>query len=356
MKQTPLDALHRSRGARMVEFAGYEMPVQYTSVMAESAAVREGAGLFDVSHMARLRMRGAGTLEFLQEATTNDAAALEPGRGQYSLLPNEKGGLVDDIVLYRLGEEEWLMIVNASNHAKDWAHLTLVNRGRSEIVDETAETAMIALQGPRAMAIAQSLSPQADELAALPLFGLCEAEIAGVKCLAARSGYTGEDGFELMPAAADAEALWTALEAAGAANCGLGSRDVLRVEAGLPLYGHELSDDISPIEAGLGWVVKDGQKFLGHERIHTEKAGGAPRRIVGLELEAKRLMQPGQAVMLDGQKVGEVTSGVVSAALSKGIGFALVDSSVKIGLAGAVEMRGAEVPAKIVGKRFLKRK
>ncbi len=338
----------------MVEFAGYAMPVQYSSVMAESEAVRSAAGLFDVSHMARLEIRGPGAVEMLREATVNKVAALEPGRGHYSLMPNERGGTVDDVILYRRGPEEWLLVVNASNHEKDWAHLQGLNRGRCEMRDATEETAMIAIQGPRAAEIAAGLSPDGELLRAQPLFGIIEAEIAGVACLAARSGYTGEDGFELMPAAADAERLWSALSEAGAADCGLGSRDVLRVEAGLPLYGHELDEDISAIEAGLGWVVDPEGVFMGSERILREKAEGAPRRIVGLRMGAKRLMQPGQSVSIDGRKVGAVTSGVVSPALGCGIGFALVDSEVKAPAEAAVEMRGAEVPARITGKRHMK--
>ena len=233
----------------MVPFAGYDMPVQYGGIIAESKAVREGAGMFDVSHMARLWFRGDRTLKFLEWITSNDVSKLEDGRGQYSLLPNEQGGCVDDIIVYRISPTVFRMVVNASNHEKDVTWMKSKNDFGVEIEDETDRTSMIAVQGPKAVSILQSLSNKAEVLASAPAFGIVEGTIAGIECFAARSGYTGEDGYELICRNEDAPKLWQALLDAGVAPCGLGSRDVLRVEAGLPLYGHDLDEQTTPVEA-----------------------------------------------------------------------------------------------------------
>jgi aminomethyltransferase len=339
----------------MVPFAGYDMPVQYASVIQESKAVRESAGMFDVSHMARLTLRGPGVLEFLEKVTSNDVSALEPGRGQYSLLTNKTGGCVDDIIVYKIEDGEYRMVVNASNHAKDVAWLEENNDGHVTIEDETDRTAMIAVQGPKAVETICSLSEQPEAIREAPAFGVVEGNVAGVPCFAARSGYTGEDGYELICSADDAERLWDALLAAGVQPCGLGSRDTLRVEAGLPLYGHELSDELSPIAAGLGWVVSKTKSFNGSEFINAARRDGTPKKIHGIKLGAKRLITPGMKVLVDGREVGEVTSGVVSPLLDTGIAFALVDSDIKLNTPCEVDIRGRREPGTIVGKRFFKR-
>lgn len=339
----------------MVPFAGYELPVQYTGVIAEAKVVREAAGMFDVSHMARLWFRGARTLEFLEWITTNDVAKLEDGRGQYSLLPNEKGGLVDDIIVYRVSAEVFRMVVNASNHEKDVAWISSQNDFGVTIDDETERTAMIAVQGPKAVDILAGLCDRPDALRAAPLFGLNDVTIAGVACFAPRSGYTGEDGFELICATDDAPPLWDALLKAGVVPCGLGSRDTLRVEAGLPLYGHELTDETNPIATGLGWVVGKSKKFLGCEPIHAARESGTATKLQGIRLDSKRLPMPGMDVYVDGARVGEVTSGVYSPMLGCGIGFAYVDAAVKLGTACTVDVRGKHEPGAIVSKRFLKK-
>jgi aminomethyltransferase len=353
--RTPLYASHVALNARMVPFAGYDMPVQYDSVIAESRAVRESAGMFDVSHMARLWFKGPRVVEYLDWITTNDVAALTDGHGHYSLLPNDKGGLVDDIIVYRISEGVFRMVVNASNHAKDVAWMKSKNDFGVEIVDETDETSMIAVQGPKAIEILAKLSDKPDELKKAAMFDLVDCTIAGVKCFAPRSGYTGEPGCELICANADAVKLWDALLAAGVKPCGLGSRDVLRVEAGLPLYGHELSDELSPIAAGLGWVIGKTKRFVGSEFINKARAEGTPRKLQGVKLHSKRLITPGMKVMLDGNEIGEVTSGIYSPILDCGAAFAFVDAGVPLGSEVAVEIRGKLEPGTLVGKRLLKK-
>lgn len=353
--KTPLYDAHVSAGGRMVEFAGYLMPVQYQGVIAESKAVREGAGMFDVSHMARLHLKGAGVLEFLEHVTTNDVAKLTDGHGHYSLLPNAEGGLVDDIIVYRVGEHEYRMVVNASNHAKDVAHLHEQNTFGVEMEDETDATAMIAVQGPKAAEIIAGLSNQPDQVREVPFFSTLEITVAGVPCFAARSGYTGEDGYELVAKSDESVKLWDALVEAGVTPCGLGSRDTLRVEAGLPLYGHELADDISPIAAGLGWVISKTKAFLGSQAINQVRKQGSPVKLHGIQLQGKRLPQPGMTVHAGGQKIGTITSGVYSPLLERGIAFAYLDSAVQADSECTVDIRGKEEPAQVVNKRFFKR-
>jgi aminomethyltransferase len=352
--RTPLAEAHEKLGARMAPFAGYAMPIQYQGVIAESKAVREGAGMFDVSHMARLRITGPRALEFVEWITSNDVAKLTDGTGQYSLLPNERGGCVDDVILYRIGPEEFLMVVNAANHAKDVAWIESQNRFEASVEDETDATAMIAVQGPRAAQIVADLGDAPEAVRDAPLFGVVNLTIAGVPCVAARSGYTGEDGFEIICPARAAEALWDALLGAGVVPCGLGARDVLRVEAGLPLYGHELGDDLSPIAAGLGWVISKKKNFVGAEPIARVRAEGPPRKLQGVRLDGKRLPVPGMKVLVDGAEVGEVTSGVFSPTLDCGIAFAFVDAVVPLDTPCVLDMRGKPEHGTIVSKRFLR--
>lgn len=339
----------------MVAFAGWDMPVQYGSVIAECNAVRSGAGMFDVGHMARLWFRGDRALEFLEWITANDVSALGDGEGHYSLLPNDRGGLVDDIIVYRVNATTFRMVVNAANHAKDMAWINAQNQFGVEVEDETMGTAMIAVQGPKASAIVGGLSPDGGRFADMPFFQTVETTIAGVPCFAPKSGYTGEDGFELICANEEAPALWDALASAGVVPCGLAARDALRVEAGLPLYGHELGDDISPIAAGLGWVISKTKRFIGSEIINQARAEGTPRKLQGIRLNSKRLMSPGMQVIVNGEAVGEISSGVFSPLLDCGIGFAFVDASIKQGTPCEVDIRGKGEPAMVVNKRFFKR-
>ncbi len=340
----------------MVTFAGYDMPVQYDGgIIAESKAVRTGAGMFDVSHMARLNLVGERVFEYLEWVTTNDVSKLSDGVGQYSLLPNDQGGVVDDIIVYRLREHEYVMVVNAANHAKDVAWLNRQNQFDVQMTDNTDASAMIAVQGPRATEILAGLSGDGEAMRAAPLFGLLNTQISGVSVLAARSGYTGEDGFELICPAEESEKLWNALVEAGVVPCGLGARDVLRVEAGLPLYGHELTDELSPLTAGLGWVISKTKSFVGAEFVQAARASGTPTKLFGIKMNSRRIPAPDMVVSAGGRQIGSMSSGVYSPLLECGIGFAFLAPDTTIGQEITVNIRGAEEPGSVVQKRFMKR-
>ncbi|MHB8636641.1 MAG: glycine cleavage system aminomethyltransferase GcvT [Fimbriimonadaceae bacterium] len=352
---TPLYSRHGAEGGRMVPFAGYAMPIQYASIIAEARAVRLGAGMFDVSHMARLKVYGVGVEAFLEFVTTNDVSRLLPGQGQYSLLPNERGGCVDDIIIYCLADGVYRMVVNAANHEKDVAWLEHHKPAGVHIEDRTETTFMVAVQGPTATETLATLSDQPEAFRSAPAFGIVEADVAGTRVFAARSGYTGEDGYELIGASGDADGLWQALREAGVAACGLASRDTLRVEAGLPLYGHELAEDLNPIAAGLGWVVSKTKSFIGAEAINAARTEGTPAKLQGIRLAGKRLTTPGMTISVDHEAVGTITSGVISPLLDCGIAFAFVRSDVPLNTPCTVEIRGSDEPATIVSKRFFKR-
>ena len=339
----------------MVPFAGYSMPVQYASIIAEAKAVRSGAGMFDVSHMARLKIAGPGVEAFLELVTTNDVSKLANGQGQYSLLPNDHGGCVDDIIVYRVADGVYRMVVNAANHAKDTAWLGRHKPETVQIEDRTEDTFMLAVQGPTATQILAGLSDCPEAFRNAPAFGIVDAHLDGIAVFGARSGYTGEDGYELIGAANDADRLWLTLREAGVAACGLASRDTLRVEAGLPLYGHELEEDLSPISAGLGWVVSKTKTFIGSESINAARAAGTPVKLQGVRLEGKRLTVPGMNVNFGEKCVGHVTSGVISPLLDCAIAFAFIDADVPLGTPCTVDVRGNQEPATIVSKRFFKR-
>lgn len=353
--RTPLYDSHVQAGARLVPFAGYELPVQYEGVIAESRAVRTAAGMFDVSHMARLRFHGENCLAFLESITSNDVSKLADGQGQYSLLTNKTGGVVDDIIVYRVSVNEFRMVVNAANHQKDWEWINSENSFGIQIEDHTNGSAMIAVQGPAAVEILASIAEFPEEIRSAPLFGVVHGHIAGVPCFAARSGYTGEDGYELICTADHAAELWGALVGKGVVPCGLGSRDVLRVEAGLPLYGHELSDNLSPIAAGLGWVIGKEKSFNGSEAIRAAQANPPAQKLVGIRLESKRVPIIGSSVNITDVGVGEICSGVFSPTLGCGIGFAFVERSVALETPCEVDFRGKAEAATVVGKRFLKK-
>jgi aminomethyltransferase len=354
--RTPLYDAHVRAGGRMVPFAGYDMPVQYSSIIAECKAVREHAGMFDVSHMARLRLKGERVLEYLEWITANDVSKLQDNTGQYSLLPNPTGGCVDDIIVYRLEAEKYAMVVNAANHEKDVAWMKSQNTFGVDIKDETDETSMIAVQGPAAVALLAQHSDDPDAINNAPAFGIVQALIGGIACFCARSGYTGEDGYELICVNEDANDLWNVLLEMSVVPCGLASRDALRVEAGLPLYGHELSDTINPISAGLGWVISKTKKFIGSEHVAEARANGTARKLLGVKLGSKRLLSPGMKVFVGGKEVGEISSGVYSPVLEASIAFAFVDSGIELNTECEVDIRGKMEAGTIVGKRFWKRK
>jgi aminomethyltransferase len=351
--RTGLYECHRRRGARLVEFAGWEMPLQYSGVISESLAVRRGAGMFDVSHMGRFRISGSGAFSFLERMTTNDVSRLTDGSAQYSLLCYPEGTCVDDIMVYRLSGDEFYMVVNAGNREKDWEWLESHAPEGVEMEDKTFATVMIAVQGPSAVEKVASLA--GVSVKDVPRFGMTIREVDGAQVFLARTGYTGEDGFEMIAPVEQGTSLWEALEGEGVVPCGLGARDVLRLEAGLPLYGHELSDSINPIEAGLGWVCSKSKEFIGFEAIQKMRESGPPRKIMGIKMETRVVPREGYPVWVKDDKVGTITSGVFSPVLNCGIGFALLRSEVaEPNTPCFVEVRGKREPGWIVGKRFLK--
>ncbi|MGH7897514.1 MAG: glycine cleavage system aminomethyltransferase GcvT [Candidatus Binatia bacterium] len=356
VRRTPLHAAHRRLGGRMVEFAGWEMPVYYSGILDEHRAVRERAGLFDVSHMGEVEVRGAGALAEVQRLVTNDASRLAPGQAQYSVICLPSGGIVDDVVYYCLSPERYLFCVNASNEEKDFDWMRQQASG-VEVVNRSSAYAQLALQGPRARTILQSLTDL--DLAKLKNFQAAEGAVAGVRALVSRTGYTGEDGFELYLAPEDAETLWERLleagSEAGLVPVGLGARDTLRLEKGLMLYGNDIDDQTTPLEAGLGWVVKlEKGDFIGREALLRQRREGVGRKIIGLEMEGAAPPRHGYRVFHEGRVVGVVTSGSKSPTLGKGIALAMVDAATTaIGSRLEVEIRSRQHPAKVVRLPFV---
>jgi aminomethyltransferase len=363
MKQTPLNAVHKELGARMVPFGGWEMPVQYAGVIEEHLAVRERAGLFDVSHMGEIEVRGPEALALVQRLTTNDAAQLVDGQVQYSALCYPDGGVVDDVTLYRSSSSHFLFCVNASNTDKDFAWMQQVHAesglSGATLTNRSAEFAQLALQGPKAAAILARLT--AVPLDTIRYYHFGEGDVAGVPALISRTGYTGEDGFELYVPAAAAVGLWNRLLEAGRVDglvpIGLGARDTLRLEKGYALYGHELSPTISPLEAGLGWIVKlEKSDFVGRDALVSQKAAGIPRRLVGLLMAERGIPREGYPVFAGEQQVGSVTSGTMSPSLKIGIALALIEAAHAVtGGELLVGVRDRRLRAKIVKPPFVKR-
>jgi len=358
MNRTPLFAQHQQRGARFVDFGGWEMPVQYSGIIAEHTAVRTAAGLFDVSHMGEIELRGPGALAAAQELTANDVGRLADGQAQYSLLLLPSGGIVDDIMVYRLSAERLLLCVNAGNAEKDLAWIR-DHAGTAEVVDRSAETALLALQGPRATAILARLA--AADVASLARFACAEVEVAGKPVLAARTGYTGEDGWELYAGNADAAPLWDALLDAGAgdglAPVGLGARDTLRLEAALPLYGNDLDETTTPLEARLGWVVRlDKPSFIGRAALLAQRAAGVTRKLCGFALDERGIARHDHAIVHDGSEVGRVTSGSQSPTLGKAIGLGYVPPHcADVGTELEIDIRGRRVRATVTPLPFYRR-
>jgi aminomethyltransferase len=353
LRRTPLYAVHMELGARLVPFAGWEMPVQYAGILEEARAVRAEAGLFDISHMGRVQVSGSGALALLQRLTTNDVASLAPGEAQYSLLTNPQGGIVDDIIVYRQGEDEFALVLNAGNTGKDldWLHS---HAGLEvTIADRTERTAMIAAQGPRAPEMVARLADR--DVLNLPRFTYTEGALKHTPVLFCRTGYTGEDGFELVMSAETAPQVWRHLQEAGGVPCGLGARDALRIEAGYPLYGHEIDDTTTPVEAGLMWVVKPEKgDFIGRFAILETKRKGPGRRLVGITLHERIVPRQGYTLLAGQEAAGTVTSGVFSPTKSIGLGMAYVnDPYNKPGTELQIEIRNNRYPATVVPKKYL---
>ena len=357
MKRTPLYDRHVEAGGKMVEFAGFEMPVQYEGVLAEHKAVREDVGVFDVSHMGEIFIEGEDAAEAADRLVTNKVAAAEDGQAVYSGLLNEHGGFVDDVVVYKFSPQKVLICVNAANREKDWAHVASHFQGVSEPRNESDAWAQIAIQGPRAEALMNPLA--SIDLSALAKFRFAEAEIAGARCIIARTGYTGEDGFEVFSTAADATRVWDAVIEAGAKPCGLGARDTLRLEYKLALYGNDIDDHHTPYEAGLGWIVKlDKGDFVGRDALVRQKEIGPTRKLVGFKLTEKKGVPRAHMKVLDTSRreIGEVTSGTMSPTLKEPIGLAYVPVDLsKVGTEILVDVRGRLVPAVVVKTPFVQR-
>ena len=354
-QRTPLFDWHVSHDARMVDFAGWDMPVQYTSITDEHTAVRTAAGLFDISHMGRLSFGGPDALDLLQHVYTNNVATLKDGQARYGLVCNEHGGIRDDVLVYRW-PYGFAMVVNASNRAKivDW--LTRHKGSRQvDILDQTQATAMVAVQGPKAVALAKGLT-DADP-SQLPYYYATPTRYRDKPCVVSRTGYTGEDGLEFMVSAGQAVQLWEDLLGRGAKPCGLGARDTLRLEAGMPLYGHELSEEIDPFQAGLGWAVKmDKGDFIGRHALERRRQDKTLWQRVGLELTGKRLAREGAPVFANGTEVGRVCSGTFAPTLQKAIAMAYIKPEATApGTAVAVDVRGKMETAHVVALPFYKR-
>ncbi len=355
LRRTPLYDTHVASGGRIVDFGGWAMPIQYASILREARAVRSGAGLFDVSHMGRLRIEGAGAAGLLNSVLSIDAGRLRIGRARYNLICNEDGGIIDDCIVYRRAEDAFLLIPNAANTAAvtDW--LSRHNTQGALISDLTADTAMIAVQGPQAVSMVDALSD--SDLTSLRPFAAAPAHIDGVDAFVARTGYTGEDGFELILPAADAARIWTCLTADGAAACGLGARDVLRLEAGLLLHGSDMSIDTNPYEAGLGrFVAPNRDGYIARDALMRARDEGVSRMLVGFTMVGRGIARHGYAISADGSVVGEVTSGAPSPTLDTNIGLGYVPTRFSpAGTQLQIHIRGRLVDAVVVPLPFYTR-
>ncbi len=348
-RTSPLDAAHRALGAKMVPFGGWDMPISYgDGTLAEHEACRSGAVVFDVSHLGTVRVQGPDALARLQRAFTNDLGRIEPGRAQYThLLDRDDASVVDDIIVWWVDDERFDVMPNASNTDRVTGALG------GGAADVTATRAVLALQGPDARKRLADLSPVAAEVGR---FRVARFTWNGVECLVAGTGYTGEDGVEVAVPTEAAPALWDAVVGAGFTPAGLGARDTLRLEAGLPLHGHELGPGITPLEAGLGWVVRwDKGDFLGRDALSAHKERGVPRRLRGLAVPGRRPPREGQAVLVDGEVVGEVTSGNFSPTLGHGIALAFLPPEAQEGAQVAIDVRGTPLPATVVSTPFVDR-
>ncbi len=364
LEKTPLHAEHVNLGARLVPFAGYEMPVQYAGVKQEHLAVRTAAGLFDVSHMGELAVSGKEARELIDRIITNDASRLGDGRALYTCACNEQGTILDDLIVYRHAAEDWMVVCNASNREKMVAHFTTVAAGFDCVLRDASDaTALIALQGPKALTIAATSGPEGARLAELAPFGLARVELFGVASTVARTGYTGEDGVEIFCAADDAATLWRAILDAGVthgiAPAGLAARDTLRLEARLSLYGNDIDETTHPFEAGLGWTVKLGKEgdFIGKTALAAIKSAGLSRKLVGFEMTGRGIARQGYP-LLDRAlaPIGITTSGSPSPTLGKSIGLGYVPvEHAAVGTPLMVDCRGRHIEATVVATPFYKR-
>lgn len=358
LKETPLAAVHKELGARMIPFAGWNMPVQYTSIVAEHQAVRSGVGLFDLSHMGELWISGPDALANVQRLLTNDASVLQPGMAQYTFLTNHRGGIIDDLIIYCVAPERYLLVVNAANTEKDRSWIAENLEGAAELDDRSADTALLAIQGPRSQSVLQRVTDA--DLSGLKSFRAVQTRVAGVDAFVARTGYTGEDGFEVLVAADDAVDLWRSLLDAGKDDgivpVGLGARDTLRLEASLPLYGNDLSEETTPYQAGLGFFVKlEKGDFIGRAALAEEKEKGPRRRLVNFVMEEKGIPRQGYPITNEsGREIGQVTSGTHAPTLGREVGMGYVETEYAVPDGSIwISIRSSNRRARIVKGRLL---
>jgi aminomethyltransferase len=358
MKYVILNDLHASLGAKMIEFAGYNMPVLYGNLIQEHLAVRNSVGVFDVSHMGEFRLKGEKALDLIQLVTSNDASKLTDGKVQYSCLPNEEGGIVDDLLVYRFTENEYYLVVNASNIEKDWNWISKHNTFGVEMENMSDDMSLLAVQGPNAIKALQKLTEV--DLSSMEYYTFKVGTMAGIEnVIISNTGYTGAGGFELYVNNADARKIWDAVFAAGAEfniqPVGLGARDTLRLEKGFCLYGHDINDETSPIEAGLGWITKFTKPFVNHAYHQAIKENGAKKKLVGFEMIDRGI--PRQHYIIKdaaGNTIGEVTSGTQSPSLNKGIGMGYVTTeNSKVDAEIFIEIRDKAIKSKVVKMPFL---
>ncbi|SFG83203.1 glycine cleavage system aminomethyltransferase GcvT [Pontibacter chinhatensis] len=360
LKKIALNDVHEALGAKMVPFAGYNMPVRYSSDIEEHKTVREAVGIFDVSHMGEFILRGPKALDLIQRVTTNDASKLANGKIQYSCLPNEEGGIVDDLLVYRMAEEEYLLVVNASNIEKDWNWISKYNTEGAEMVNISDETSLFAVQGPKTIEALQPLTK--IDLAGMAYYTFERGEFAGVPdVLVSATGYTGAGGFEIYVKNEDARKVFDAIMEAGKAHgikpIGLGARDTLRLEMGFCLYGNDIDDTTSPLEAGLGWITKFDKEFVNAENLKAQKEQGVNRKLIGFEMLEKAIPRAHyEIVNAEGEKIGEVTSGTMSPSLGKGIGLGYVAKDYsKVGTEISIRVRNKDMKAQVVKLPFVKK-
>jgi len=362
MKNTALTKTHKDLGAKLVPFAGYTMPVSYEGVNVEHETVRNGVGVFDVSHMGEFLISGPNALALIQKVTSNDASKLTVGKAQYSCLPNETGGIVDDLIVYRIKEEQYLLVVNASNIEKDWNHISKYNTEfNAEMRDISEAYSLLAIQGPKAVEAMQSLT--SEDLAAIKFYNFIVNDFAGIEhVIISATGYTGSGGFEIYCKNEDVQQIWDKVFEAGTAfgikPIGLAARDTLRLEMGYCLYGNDITDETSPFEAGLGWITKFTKDFVNSEALSTIKAHGPERRLVAFELDERGIPRHDYDIV-DGQgkKIGNVTSGTMSPSMNKGIGLGYVPTIFsEIGSKINIQIRKNAVPATVVKLPFYKAK
>jgi aminomethyltransferase len=359
MKTTALSAIHEALGAKMVPFAGFNMPVQYEGVTIEHETVRNGVGVFDVSHMGEFLIEGPEALALIQSVSSNDASKLSVGKAQYSCLPNNDGGIVDDLIIYQIKEETYLLVVNASNIEKDWDWITSKNHMGATLRNLSDTYALLAIQGPKAVAAMQTLTAQ--DLATIPYYNFVVGDFAGVPhVIISATGYTGSGGFEIYCKNSEVEQIWNAVLKAGTSfgikPIGLAARDTLRLEMGYCLYGNDIDDTTSPLEAGLGWVTKFNKTFTSSEALALQKANGVTRKLVSFQIEGRGIPRNGYTILdAEGHAIGKVTSGTMSPSTGKGIGLGYVAiAHAKLNTPIWIQIRKKIVPATIVKLPFYK--